>query len=502
MRARNRARGSHGVMSGDDRPATLEGRGRLIEPGDTAARHDPGTAAAEDDEIGRGAAAGTPSSPLRIVLGADSFAFELGGGRYRHAAYRDLATVAVQAGSVLLVLGQAPGAPRLLCEEFGAHAGTLARELRDRRLRQRLADRFIELPAGEAIELVEYEGAGGAATPAARAGVAQLAYHERGFVLAPLDERLPWRVVPRGRIGRVDVRPDVGGVQVDAVDDAPVRLLRLGAAAARHGQAMTGLRDAALADAAALIEALIPDASFEARDRAASLLVDGRPADVAALGPAWGPLEAAVLAEPVFAESYRGLVARAGGPSSIRWLAMAPERPGSPQPKTWFLVALPGNLVAMELVSAGAHATYCFRVVPRASYAGEAPAAMRRALDGAVASISQTLVDIRFLREPIGLPGAALASPDNVRYRLAIAELPSLAEARLRFVARIVHDAGWGAALDDLGTWHGSCRDDAAAWPGRAAQEAAIMGLAEGPATPLADQLEALPARPPAGQGG
>ncbi len=82
----------------------------------------------------------------------------------------------------------------------------------------------------------------------------------------------------------------------------------------------------------------------------------------------------------------------------------------------------------MELVSEGAHATYCFRVLPRASYAGQAPAAMRPALDGAVASISQTLLDIRFLREPIGLPDAALASPDYLRYRLAIAELPSLAE--------------------------------------------------------------------------
>ena len=490
------------MTSGGDLRATFEGEGRLIEPGGTVVRRDPGAAAVGGDAGGTAAPAAGPSAPLRIVLDADSFAFELSGRQPRHATYRDLGTVAVQGGSVLLVLGQAPGAPRLLCERLGAHIGALVRDLRERRLRQRLADRFVELPAGEAIELVEYQAEGEAAARAAESGVAQLAYHDRGFVLAPLDERLPWRAVPRGQIGRVDVRRDVGGVEVDVLDGPPVRLLRLGAAAVRHGQAMTGQRDAALADAAALVEGLIPDASFEARDRAASLLVDGRPAGDDALGPAWAPLEAAVLAEPAFAESYRALVARAGGPSSIRWLAMAPERPGSPQPKTWFLVALPGNLVAMELVSGGAHATYCFRVTPRASYAGEAPAAMRRALDGAVASISQTLVDIRFLREPIGLSDAALASPDNVRYRLAIAELPSLAAARLRFVARIVHDAGWGAALDSLVTWHGSCRDDAAAWPGRAAQEAAITGLAEGPATPLADQPKALPARPPVGPGG
>jgi len=247
---------------------------------------------------------------------------------------------------------------------------------------------------------------------------------------------------------------------------------------------MTALRDAALADAAALVEALIADAPFEARDRAAALLVDGRPADLDTLAPAWAPLEAAVLAEPTFAESYRALVAKAGGASSRRWLAIAPEQPGSPQLRAWFLIALPGNLLAMELVSEGAHATYCFRVLPRASYAGQAPVAMRPAFDGAVASISQTLVDIRFLREPIGLPDAALASPDYLRYRLAIAELPSLAEARRHFVARIVHATGWAAALDDLLAWHGACRDDAAIWPGRAAQETTIMGLAVGMAAP------------------
>jgi hypothetical protein len=460
-----------------DVTVTLAGEGRLIEPRGSPVRADPGTAGAGPNGSGIAAATSSLPSALRIVLDADSFAFDLG-GQYRHAAYRDLATVAVQAGSVLLVLGHAPGAPHLLCERFGEHLGRLVTELRDRRLRQRLADRFIELPADKAIVLVEYEATAG------KPGVAHLAYHDRGFVLAPLDERQPWQSVPRGRIGRVDLIPDVGGLQVAALDGLPVRLLRLGPSAVRHGQAMTALRDAALADAASLVEALIADAPFEARDRAAALLVDGRPADVDSLGSAWTPLEAAVLAEPTFAESYRALVAKAGGASSPRWLAMAPEQPGSPQLKAWFLIALPGNLLAMELVSEGAHATYCFRVLPRTSYAGQDPAAMRPALDGAVASISQTLLDIRFLREPIGLPDAALASPDYLRYRLAIAELPSLAEARRHFVARIVHGTGWAAALDDLLAWHGACRDDAAIWPGRAAQETTIMGLGAGMAAP------------------
>ncbi len=303
-------------------PVTLAGEGRLVEPGGSPVHADPGTARSGADGSGGAAPTSAPPSALRIVLDADLFAFDLG-GQYHHAAYRDLATVAVQAGTVLLVLGRAPWAPRLLCESFGEQLGLLVTELRDRRLRQRLADRFIELPADKAIELVEYEATTG------KQGVAHLAYHDHGFVLAPLDERQRWQSVPRGRIGRVDLLPDVGGLQVDILDGLPVRLLRLGSSAVRHGQAMTALRDAALADAAALVEALIADAPFETRDRAAALLVDGRPADVDTLGPAWAPLEAAVLAEPTFAESYRALVAKAGGAACAggsRWRPSNPAR--------------------------------------------------------------------------------------------------------------------------------------------------------------------------------
>jgi hypothetical protein len=136
-------------------------------------------------------------------------------------------------------------------------------------------------------------------------------------------------------------------------------------------------------------------------------------------------------------------------------------------------MGLPGTLVALELVSGGAHATYLFRIVPRSSFAGALPAG---ALETAVAEVSEALIDARFLREPMALPAAQLALPAALRYRLALAALPSLASARARFVARLVHSdpASWEAALRDLVAWHGSCRDDAAEWPGRAAQEAEV----------------------------
>ena len=127
-------------------------------------------------------------------------------------------------------------------------------------------------------------------------------------------------------------------------------------------------------------------------------------------------------------------------------------------------------------MSEGAHATYCFRTVPRAAFARPTPPTVDAAAAGAaVARISAALIDARFLREPIALPDDQLATPKGTRYRLALRSIPSLAAARADFVARLVHrdEDSWAAALDDLVAWHATCRDDAAEWPGRAAQEAA-----------------------------
>ena len=65
--------------------------------------------------------------------------------------------------------------------------------------------------------------------------------------------------------------------------------------------------------------------------------------------------------------------------------------------------------------------------------------------------ISESLIDSRFLREPIYMTDTDLAASDNVRYRFAIAALPSLRAARARFVRRLIHtdDESWAAALDE-----------------------------------------------------
>jgi hypothetical protein len=419
-----------------------------------------------------------PAEPAVITLGPDGLWLTAGNRPPVTAGYRDIGHVGVDQGIVRLHLGTGPHAERWQLERFGQQTGALVKGLRNGRLLQRLEDGLVDLPADPEVDLVEYEAPG-------ELGIAQLLYHSRGAVLAPVDDRHHWRRVRRADIGAVDLEPAVGGVRITgagrslpAQPGGPAfRLIRLGAAAKAHADRWSALRDGAANDAAAIVGGLIPDADYAARQAAASLLVDGRPRTAAELGTAWAPLERAVLGHPPFDESYRLLAGVAGDDLSARWLATAPERPGQPEsPKTWFLIGLPGNLVALELVSEGAHATYLFRVETRSTYAG-APAA--GALQAAVADVSEGLIDARFLREPMALPANRLAEPEFLRYRLALAALPTLAAARARFVARIVHSdaAAWSAALRDVIAWHEGCRDDTAEWPGRAGQEAEIAGL-------------------------
>ncbi len=434
-------------------------------PGDT----DPATYAGEVRAPGGTAARGT------VTLGETTVVLAAEGTPPRTVAYRDLGVLAIADGTGIVATGDRPDSETWLLRRFGAALGPLVATLREQRLRQRLADAFVELPAGEPVELVEYQ------SPAGQ-GVAQLAVDGWGVTLADLDERRPVLRIRRADISSVEMLPAVGGVRVGSSTNG-FDLLRLGAAAARHRTSLAELPAAAHRDAGAIVAALVPDLAPGDAGRAAAALVDGRPASPADLGDAWAPIERGVLSEPTFAASYLALRERAGGPGALRWLALAPERPGVPEGhRAWFLVALPGNLVALELVSEGAHATYCFRTMPRAAFAATSPLTVNAAAAGtAVARISSALIDARFLREPIALPGDQLATPKGTRYRLALRSIPSLAAARADFVARLVHrdEDSWAAALDDLVAWHATCRDDAAEWPGRADQEEQVGEAAE-----------------------
>lgn len=420
---------------------------------------------------GRGRWLGPEASPdsgaAELVLEPDALTLALDGAPPVRVAYRELSTIAIQAGSALLVIGEGPSTARVLLEHFGDQLGPIVRELRERRLRQRLTDRLVDLP-DDPFPLVEYSAGD-------ERGVAQLAVHGWGAVLAPVDERLTWRTVRRSGIERVAGDATSGSVEVGLRDGAAFRLLGLGAAAEGERRRWQALRDGAYADASAILATLVPDLAFAPRDVATREMLDGAPVSAEDIPDAWPQLEAAVLTVPDYAATYAEL--RDRSVDGATWLAIAPERPGAPdRPRAWFFVLLPGNLLAMELVTEGAHATYLYRVVPRASYAGEAPTELRAEAGSAVREVSEALVDARFLREPMALPEERLREPRHLRYRLALRELPSLRAARDRFVARLVHrdESSWAAALDDVIAWHAAARDDDAAWPGRDAQEAAV----------------------------
>jgi hypothetical protein len=328
-------------------------------------------------------------------------------------------------------------------------------------------DAFVVLPP-DPIPVLEYR-------IGEEHGVAQLATHDWGAVLVPFDEAAVPRRIRRADIERVEIDAREGHVRVGLAGDAtgPLDLPGLGAAAVSWGQRLEALRGGALRDAATLVDGLTPDAPFAVRQRLGRLLVDGRPASAGELGSDLARIDAAVLTEPVFAASFRELLARGG---SSRWFAMAPDRPGSDRRRAWYLVGLPGNLLALELVSEGSHATYLFRVAPRPTYRGEGPEGLAGDLAVATSVVSEALIDARFLREPMALPAEVLATARHLRYRLALAALPSLAAARRRFVARLVHanPALWAAALDDAIAWHGRARDEADEWPGRNEQEGLV----------------------------
>jgi hypothetical protein len=461
-------RDSRDVRTQTGRDATRDGGGEKLE-------------AIEIRGEGRPAGPKTTLEPTTVGIDSAGLTLQIGSARPIRAAYRDVSLIAIQQSTVLLVLGEGPDAMQFMLEKFGDRLGPMVRLLRELRLKQRLTDGLVEVP-DEPAELVEFAwtpttnplgpGPDGPAAPAA--GVGQFVVQPWGFVVCPLDERATWIHFRRASISTVKL-PSPGEV---AVDGAPgtLTLRGLGPAATRLHDRLEKLRDGAFADAAGFVAQLMPDAPFGVRQKASELLVDGRPTSHDAFGDAgWPIVETAVLGEPTFAESYESLCSNAGS-AAPRWVAMSPEAPGGTVPKIWFLIALPGNLVAMELVTAGAHATYFFRVMPRAQYNGEPPEKLGIAAEKAVRDISEALVDCRFLREPMALPADQLRLPKYLRYRLALAVLPSLVWARGRFVARIVHrdPASWSAAVADLVRWHATARDEAAEWPGRGAQESQI----------------------------
>jgi hypothetical protein len=484
--------GMQGRDARDPRGARMDGRDArdVRTQGGRDAARDGGGEKGEAIEIhgeARRAGQNTALESATVSLDSTGLTLQVGSGRPIRAGYRDLSLIAIQQATVLLVLGDGPDAMRWILERFGDRLGPLVRTLRELRLKQRLSDGLVKVPDGPA-ELVEFAwtpttsplGPGPDGPATATTGVGQLVVHPWGFVVCSVDERASWIHYRRASIATVKM-PGPGDVVIDG-EPGTLTLRGVGQAATRLHDTLQKLRDGAFADAAGFVEQLLPDAPFGVRQKASDTLVDGRPTRPDVFGESgWPVVETAVLGDPTFADSYQSLC-RTAGAAAPRWVAMSPVDPGGTDPKIWFLIAMPGNLVALELVTAGAHATYFYRVMPRAQYKGEPPEKLGIAGEKAVRDISEALVDCRFLREPMALPADQLRLPKYLDYRLAIAVLPTLAWARARFVARIVHrsPASWSAAVADLTRWHATAKDEAAEWPGRAAQESQISEAGDG----------------------
>ena len=451
-------RGPLGQGGRDSRDPREAGSGRVVRDGPA-----PKMETVEYTGQARAAASGSTLAEASLKLDDTGLTLAVGGGRPVRAGYRDLSLIAIQQSTALLVLGDGPDAMRWMLEKFGDKLGPMVRELRELRLKQRLSDGLVQVP-DEPAELVEFDwqptdepararprrpaGAGRRRRPVRRSS--------RGVSWSARSTSAPsWIHYRRASIAKViETSPGEVAVDGDARHADAARARRGSTTAPRHaGEAARrrvrrrrGVRGAAAAGRAvrAAPEG-VASCSWTA----------GRPGREEFGDAGWpidrdrGPGRADLRRELRVAVLHgrRGRAALGGDVA---------DDPGSAEPKIWFLIAMPGNLVALELVTAGAHATYFFRVMPRAQYKGEPPEKLGIAAEQAVRDISEALVDCRFLREPMALPADQLRLPKYLRYRLALAVLPSLAWARARFVARIVHrdPASWSAAVADLVRWH------------------------------------------------
>lgn len=138
----------------------------------------------------------------------------------------------------------------------------------------------------------------------------------------------------------------------------------------------------------------------------------------------------------------------------------------------WFMMAIPGsvekggNSVAMEVTSEGGHATYLFRVLPRAKFPGSSPEDFREAASETLRATNEAMITTGFRREPIYLDEAKLSTPAYRKYLYASRNLPELVLLRDRFYARIIHTTpeSWTADLSEALLFNVSAVDDGAKW--------------------------------------
>ncbi len=135
-------------------------------------------------------------------------------------------------------------------------------------------------------------------------------------------------------------------------------------------------------------------------------------------------------------EGARALCAKAaGGEPHLGFVQLLdPEgdaaAPPGPLPEPWasFLLVPVGPLVAMEILAGPSAATYVF--------------------EGSLADVNRDLQALHFRRGPLALTAAQAGITPQNPHRLALRRLEPLQRLRAATRARVIHNEGWGAALE------------------------------------------------------
>lgn len=227
-----------------------------------------------------------------------------------------------------------------------------------------------------------------------------------------------------------------------------------------------------------IVKDLIPGIDSYSLRKIADLMKEGRAAkkeDICAIDPeAFGKLES-TLKSAGLEESYS--ILKALGRQEKISIGFKRGLMGDLTGEyVWFLVPIygnantGGNVLAMESVLVGEEnpggATYFFRIVSRNAYPDCSVAELGEETDRLVRILNRCMIDINFRREPIYLPLERLDEPEYLRYKMALARLPSLRLIRNLFIGRIMHSSPdqWKRDVDTLLHFNTTEIEDAAKW--------------------------------------
>jgi hypothetical protein len=236
------------------------------------------------------------------------------------------------------------------------------------------------------------------------------------------------------------------------------------------------------------IKELIPDVDPSTVHKLAALMKDGRAAkrkDIEQLFPDfWRRLtkkieEAGISTEYEFLDSLaakdqvcvglkRGLMGDLTG--SYTWLLVPLRNAGlsrlSNAVALESFIAQDNSQEKEEQTRATAGATYFFRTMGRKEYSQATDEDLTGELENFIRNINRCMIDTNFRREPILLSEDQLASNEYVRYKFAIAKMPSLRILRRLFIGRVIHSLPeqWKSDVASLLAFNAKSLDDAEKW--------------------------------------